>query len=165
MISELLKYVVNLTFIPYQTLFFIYIFTNFFHFLSFIKRENEQGDIPKSIQCYMNETGASETEAREHVKSMIITVWKKMNKEAQTSSFSKSFIDTAINLGRMALCMYMHGDGHTIQDPDIKNRIMSLIFQSVPITSAQHVMNRGLSSKDHFERESNVLESLASMEE
>ncbi|KAI5440775.1 hypothetical protein KIW84_010302 [Lathyrus oleraceus] len=48
--------------------------------LGTFKRENEQGDIPKSIQCYMNETGASETEAREHVKSMIITVWKKMNK-------------------------------------------------------------------------------------
>ncbi|XP_058751553.1 myrcene synthase, chloroplastic-like isoform X2 [Vicia villosa] len=122
------------------------------------KRESETGDIPKSIQCYMNETGASETEAREHVKSVIFTVWKKMNKEAHTSSFSKNFIDTGINLGRMALCMYLHGDGHTIQDPDINNRIMSLIFQSAPIITSQHILNRGLRSNDQFERESNATE-------
>ncbi|WJX73075.1 hypothetical protein P8452_56896 [Trifolium repens] len=78
-------------------------------------RENETGDVPKSIQCYMNETGANEVEAHKHVKSMMCTMWKKMNKEAHNSSFSQSFIDTSINLARMALCMYQHGDGHTIQ--------------------------------------------------
>lgn len=112
----------------------------------FLKRENDTGDIPKTVQCYMNKTGASETDACEYVNSMILTVWKKMNKEAHTSSFSRSFIDSAINIARMAMCMYMHGDGHSIQDPEIKNRIMSLIFKPVPIISTQHVMNRGLSS-------------------
>ncbi|CAK8534681.1 unnamed protein product [Lathyrus sativus] len=103
------------------------------------KRENDTGDIPKTVQCYMNKTGASERDACEHVNSMILTVWKKMNKEAHTSSFSRSFIDSAINIARMGMCMYMHGDGHSIQDPEIKNRIMSLIFEPVPIISTQHV--------------------------
>ncbi|KAK7243798.1 hypothetical protein RIF29_38610 [Crotalaria pallida] len=96
------------------------------------KRENETGDIPKSIQCYMNETGSSEAAAREYVKSLMYTTWKKINEEAyNNSSLSRSFIDTAVNLARMALCMYQHGDGHTIQDPEIKNRIISLIFQPI----------------------------------
>ncbi|KAK2423870.1 terpene synthase [Trifolium repens] len=99
------------------------------------KRENKMGDIPKAIQCYMNETGASEVEAHEHIKSMMCTMWKKMNKEAHNSSFSQSFIDTSINLARMALCIYQHGDGHTIQGPKIQNRILSLIFQPIPTMS------------------------------
>ncbi|XP_045799686.1 terpene synthase 10-like [Trifolium pratense] len=99
------------------------------------KRENETGDIPKSIQCYMNETGANEVEAHEHVKSMMFTMWKKMNKEAHDSSFSQSFIDTSINLARMALCMYQHGDGHTVQCPKIQDRIISLIFQPISMRS------------------------------
>jgi hypothetical protein len=99
----------------------------------FFQRENEMGDNPKIIQCYMNDRGASEVEAREYVKSLLCTTWKKMNKEAHTSSFSQSFIDTALNIGRMALFMYLHGDGHSIQDPEIQNRIMSLIFQPFPI--------------------------------
>ncbi|XP_058751554.1 myrcene synthase, chloroplastic-like [Vicia villosa] len=99
------------------------------------KRELETGDIPKSIQLYMNENDASETEAREYVKSLILTLWKKMNKEAHTSSFSRSFVDISINLARMSLFMYLRGDAHTVQDSDVKNRVVSLIFQHVPIMS------------------------------
>lgn len=85
----------------------------------------------------MMETGASETEAREHVKSMMDTIWKKMNKEACSSAFSKNFIELSINLGRMALFIYQHGDGHTIQDPEIQNRIQSLIWNHIPIISTK----------------------------
>jgi len=63
---------------------------------------------------------------------MIRAVWKKMNKEAHSSSFSQSFIDIAINWGRVAMFMYKHEDGHSIQDADMKNRIMSLIFRPIP---------------------------------
>ncbi|XP_058727505.1 terpene synthase 10-like isoform X2 [Vicia villosa] len=101
------------------------------------KRENETGDIPKSIQCYMNETGASESEAREYLKSMIFTLWKNMNKETHTSFFSEGFKDTIINLTRMSLCMYQHGDGHTIQDYEIQNHVMLLIFKPIPIVSTR----------------------------
>jgi hypothetical protein len=82
----------------------------------------------------MNETGASEEEACDYVKSMMFAEWKKMNKEVHTSTFSQYFIDTSINHSRMALFMYHNGDGHTIQAPDIQNRIISLIFEPIPIT-------------------------------
>ncbi|XP_061350600.1 terpene synthase 10-like [Gastrolobium bilobum] len=97
------------------------------------KRENETGDVPKSIECYMNESGDSEGDAREYVSSVMCTTWKKMNEEARSCSFSRSFIETAINLARMAIYMYQNGDGHSIQDPEIKSRILSLLIQSIPI--------------------------------
>ena len=40
-----------------------------------------RGDIPKSIQCYMHESGATEEEARSHIKMLISKTWKKLNKE------------------------------------------------------------------------------------
>ena len=40
-----------------------------------------RGDVPKSIQVYMHETGATEEEARAYVRSLIIKVWQKLNKE------------------------------------------------------------------------------------
>ncbi|KAF7815109.1 terpene synthase 10-like [Senna tora] len=96
------------------------------------KREKETGDVAKSIECYMNETGASEADARMHINLLIWKTWKKMNKEVSNYSCnSKSFIEIALNLARMSLCMYQHGDGHSVQDLETKNRIMSLIFQPI----------------------------------
>ncbi|MED6114532.1 hypothetical protein PIB30_081161, partial [Stylosanthes scabra] len=97
-------------------------------------RENEFGDVPKSIQCYMNESGVSEANAQEHIKSMINTTWKKINKEAHNSSLPPIFSEIAINLARMSMCMYHDRDAHTVQDPQIKRRISSLIFQPIPDT-------------------------------
>ncbi|XP_059433979.1 myrcene synthase, chloroplastic-like [Corylus avellana] len=99
------------------------------------KDELERGDVPKSIQCYMNETGATEEDAREYIRSLIGTTWKKMNKEAGSASspFSRTFIEIAMNLGRMAQCMYQYGDGHGVVDRETKKRILSLFIHPVPL--------------------------------
>ncbi|MED6119409.1 hypothetical protein PIB30_011474 [Stylosanthes scabra] len=96
------------------------------------QRESENGDTLKLIQCYMNETGASEENAKELIKSMLSLTWKKLNKEAHNSSLPQIFIDMAMNLARMAMCMYIHGDGHTIQDSQMKDRVLSLIVHPIP---------------------------------
>ena len=80
----------------------------------------------------MNETGASEVEACEHIKSMMCTLWKKINKEAHNSSFSQSLIDTILGLVRIALCIYHHGDSYTFQDHEAKSGILSLVIQPIP---------------------------------
>ncbi|KAI9077048.1 hypothetical protein K1719_040976 [Acacia pycnantha] len=96
------------------------------------KREKVTGDIPKSVECYMYQIGASEADAQRRINSLICETWKKLNKEVSNSSYpSKNFIQVAVNLGRMSLCMYQHGDGHTIQDDESKNLIMSLLFQPI----------------------------------
>ncbi|KAF5442391.1 hypothetical protein F2P56_035054 [Juglans regia] len=101
------------------------------------KDELKRGDVPKSIQCYMNETGVDvdEDDAREYIRSLISATWKKMNKEQLilTSPLSKIYVESAINLARMAQCTYQHGDGHGVQDGDTKDRILSLLVRPIPI--------------------------------
>ncbi|KAJ7949825.1 Myrcene synthase, chloroplastic [Quillaja saponaria] len=102
-------------------------------------RELETGDVAKSIQCYMKETNSSEEDAREHVMSLIHTTWKNMNKELVSSSpFCEAFKQVAVNLGRMALCMYQHGDGHTVQDPITNDRILSLVIHPIPLAHRKY---------------------------
>ncbi|XP_023512338.1 terpene synthase 10-like [Cucurbita pepo subsp. pepo] len=99
--------------------------------------ELEKGDVPKSIQCYMNDTGASENNAREHIKSLISETWKKLNTmEVKNSIFPHVFIEIAKNLARMGHCMYQHGDGHGTGCQEINDGVMSLFIQPI---SMQHI--------------------------
>lgn len=92
----------------------------------------KRGDVPKTIQCYINETGASEDKAREHIRSLIRETWKKMNQVQETvCPFSKTFIEIAVNLARMAQYMYQYGDGHGIQNHETKDRILALLFEPI----------------------------------
>ncbi|XP_052624612.1 R-linalool synthase QH1, chloroplastic isoform X2 [Lactuca sativa] len=72
--------------------------------------ELQRGDIPKSIQCYMHETGATEENAREYIKKLIMQTWKKLNKERMSVNYPRSgiFIECATNLGRMGQFTYQH---------------------------------------------------------
>ncbi|XP_047958834.1 cineole synthase 1, chloroplastic-like [Salvia hispanica] len=92
--------------------------------------EVNRGDVPKSIQCYMNDNNASEEEAREHVKWMIGETWKKVNEDrvAKDSLFCKDFVGCAVDLGRMAQYMYHYGDGHGIQHPIIHQQMRDCLF-------------------------------------
>ena len=104
---------------------------------SFIHQdEMERGDIPKSIQCYMHETCASEEDAREHMKYLIGEAWKKMNKARveDGSLLSRAFIGVAENLARMAQCMYQYEDGHGAQGGETVDRVLSLLINPIPLT-------------------------------
>ncbi|KAL7233761.1 hypothetical protein ACSBR1_017382 [Camellia fascicularis] len=93
-----------------------------------------KGDIPKSIQCHMHETGVSEEDAREHIKYLIGETWKKMNRDrVMDSPFSQTFIEIAMNLARMAQCMYQYGDGHCAQGRETEDRILSLLIKPISI--------------------------------
>ncbi|KAG5555548.1 hypothetical protein RHGRI_006255 [Rhododendron griersonianum] len=95
--------------------------------------EMERGDNPKSIQCYMHETGASEEDARDYIKYLIGKTWKKMNEERLTDSpFSKILVEIAMNIARVSQCMYQYGDGHGTQGQETKNRVLSLFINPVP---------------------------------
>lgn len=80
----------------------------------------------------MNDTGASEHEARRYIKELIIGSWKKMN-EIQTLNsspfISKDFIEIALNLARISQTVYQHGDGHTVEDHETKDRVLSLFIK------------------------------------
>ena len=82
----------------------------------------------------MHQSGASEEEARKHMKFLIGETWKQMNQDRVTNSpFCKAFIEIATNLGRMAQCMYQHGDAHSVQDRETKDRVLSLLINPISI--------------------------------
>ncbi|KAK4438098.1 (-)-alpha-terpineol synthase [Sesamum alatum] len=62
--------------------------------------EMKRGDVPKSIECYMNESGATKEEAREYIRFVIGETWKKMNEEAfaVNSPFPQDFVRIATDL-------------------------------------------------------------------
>uniref|UniRef100_A0AAU7LL50 Ocimene synthase n=1 Tax=Zanthoxylum ailanthoides TaxID=159071 RepID=A0AAU7LL50_9ROSI len=96
--------------------------------------EVKRGDVPKAIQCYMHETGVSESNAREHIRDLITTTWMKMNKDIgdENPVLSKNFTRFAMNLARVAQCTYQDGDGHTVQD-NSKDRVLSLLIDPIPL--------------------------------
>jgi len=84
----------------------------------------------------MNEKGASEEEAREHIRLRVKETWKLLINTAQreNSLFSETFIGCAVNIARTGQIIYQHGDGHGIQNFEIKNRISKLFFDPIRIS-------------------------------
>lgn len=96
----------------------------------------KRGDVPKSIECYMKESGGHREEARDYVRFLIYETWKKMNeevlllvKDSTSIIFQQNFVRSGVDLGRMAQYMYGHGDGRGVQYDEMKHRISSLLFQ------------------------------------
>ncbi|KAG6434616.1 hypothetical protein SASPL_106254 [Salvia splendens] len=91
--------------------------------------ELKRGDVQKAVQCYMNDTNASEKEAKEHVMSMLRELWKEMNTAmAAGHPFEDILAESAANLGRVAQFMYLEGDGHGVQHSGIHKQIAGLLL-------------------------------------
>ncbi|XP_077238528.1 alpha-terpineol synthase, chloroplastic-like isoform X2 [Tasmannia lanceolata] len=96
--------------------------------------ELERGDVPKSVQCYMHETGASEPVAREHIRGLFSDTWKKMNKDSISCSlFPEPFISAALGGARIAHHYYIDSDGFGDPNNQTKERLMLLLVD--PISS------------------------------
>ncbi|XP_011009233.1 PREDICTED: terpene synthase 10-like [Populus euphratica] len=92
--------------------------------------ELKRGDISKSIQCYMHEAGVSEEKARDHIRNLIGNIWKKINDyQFVNPLISQTFIGIAMNLARMAQCMYQYGDGHGVGHLETKDKVKSLFIK------------------------------------
>ncbi|XP_077218980.1 alpha-terpineol synthase, chloroplastic-like isoform X1 [Tasmannia lanceolata] len=94
--------------------------------------EIERGDVPKSIQCYMHETGASEAVARQHILGIISDTWKKMNKDSISSSlFPEPFIKIVVDAGRICHHYYHESDGFGAPNSQTKEQIILLLVEPI----------------------------------
>ncbi|KAI7734876.1 hypothetical protein M8C21_002730 [Ambrosia artemisiifolia] len=94
--------------------------------------EMARGDVPKAMQCYMNESGATEDEARRYIKNLMLKTWKKLNKERESarSQHLREFIEYAMDGVRMTQFMYGKGDGHG--NPNMtESHLQSLLFNPI----------------------------------
>ncbi|CAL9050388.1 unnamed protein product [Musa banksii] len=95
-------------------------------------KDNKEGDVPKSIECHMHESGVSEDAAREHIRQLIRGNWRAINGDRSfTSCFEENLKMIAIDIPRMAHCMYQYGDGYGKPDGVIEDRIRSLLIEPI----------------------------------
>lgn len=80
----------------------------------------------------MHDKGATEEVAREYIRYLTDKAWKKMNEELLTDSpLPRAFIKLAANWGRTAETTYQYGDGHGVPDQETKERVLSLLVDSI----------------------------------
>ncbi|KAE8651964.1 terpene synthase 10 isoform X1 [Cucumis sativus] len=96
--------------------------------------EQNIGDVPKSIQCYMNETGSSEKNARVYIKHMVDELWKKLNEhDDEKLVSSQPFVKMSKNLARISQCMYQYGDGDMLDYNKTNESVVSLLVTPIII--------------------------------
>ncbi|VFQ74701.1 unnamed protein product [Cuscuta campestris] len=85
--------------------------------------EMERGDVPKAVQCRMNDTRCREDEARDFIRGLVEENWKKLNARCSSgdysSRFPRDFITSVMNMPRTGLAFYQHGDGVSATHPNI----------------------------------------------
>ncbi|RWR83483.1 Alpha-terpineol synthase, chloroplastic [Cinnamomum micranthum f. kanehirae] len=97
--------------------------------------ELKRGDVPKSIQCYMNESNASEADSQKHIRGLIDETWKKMNKEYVIGSlFPQPLADAIIGLARSVETAYLKGDEFGAPNSEMNGHAKSLLVKPIPIT-------------------------------
>ncbi|XP_021802377.1 (E,E)-alpha-farnesene synthase-like [Prunus avium] len=99
--------------------------------------EQERGDAPSAILCYMREMNASEDTAEAKIKGMIDNAWKKINgkclRTPQQVPFLSPFINNiATNIARMAHSLYQAGDGFGDQEQGSR-LIQSVLVEPLPL--------------------------------
>lgn len=98
------------------------------------KVEQERGDAPSSVECYMQQYGVSEEEACNKIKEMVEIEWMHINQEIQDPNHPPlQWLLPPLNLARMMVVLYQNGDGYTNSSGKTKDRIASLLVDRVPI--------------------------------
>lgn len=100
--------------------------------------EMERGDVPKAVQCHMNDNpaGCSEEDARGFIRGLIQDNWRKMNTWVVMTyqprrHFFPDFVTAVLNLARTSQLFYQYGDGVARQDDIVKQRMYSVFFHPI----------------------------------
>lgn len=89
-----------------------------------------RGDTPKAVQCYMNDTGASEEVARNYVDNLVHETWKILNKDLLGKyPFGEAFLAANPDMARAGQTFYQYGDGHGNPQHWTKDHLKSLLFE------------------------------------
>ncbi|PKI35379.1 hypothetical protein CRG98_044227 [Punica granatum] len=89
------------------------------------------GDKLNSVECYINESGASNEEAGEHIWNLVHETWKALNRDAFTDKYRLPgpFVEACLNLARASHWIYRYGDGHEARSQEAKEQLMSILVR------------------------------------
>ncbi|KAF3787804.1 hypothetical protein EJ110_NYTH22299 [Nymphaea thermarum] len=97
-----------------------------------------RGNLPRSVQIYMNEARVAEEQSRQHIRNLLRDAWRRLNRELlsaqqqqQQTAFSRSFMNVALNIARVSQCMYNYEDGVGVLEHECMNRVYSLIVEPI----------------------------------
>ncbi|PIN14250.1 Exo-alpha-bergamotene synthase [Handroanthus impetiginosus] len=96
--------------------------------------EMKKGDVPKSIQCYMEETDCSGEDAHGYIRNLIDMALKRMDKDILKENPVRGFGATVMNVARIILCIYQHGDGFGSPHSETKKNMVSLIVNLISMS-------------------------------
>nr|WBO38687.1 terpene synthase 16 [Aquilaria agallochum] len=98
------------------------------------KVEEERGDAPSGVHCYMRDYNVSEEEACSKIEEMIDLAWKAINEEMQKPGHLQlPILLPALNFTRMMEVLYQNIDGYTNSGGRTKDRITSLLVHPITI--------------------------------
>lgn len=89
-----------------------------------------RGDTLKVVQCYMNDTGASEEVSKCYVNGLVHETWKILNKDLFGSfPFGEPFLSANPNLARTTQTVYQYGDGLGLPENGTLDHLKSLLLE------------------------------------
>ncbi|KAL4183732.1 hypothetical protein AMTRI_Chr11g99770 [Amborella trichopoda] len=82
----------------------------------------------------MQESGASDEQARDQIKELLTLSWKNLYKKCfKLSHLPKTFINAATNITRCYQFMNQHGDGFGAANSRHIEAVKSLLINPIPI--------------------------------
>ncbi|KDP43262.1 hypothetical protein JCGZ_22814 [Jatropha curcas] len=99
-----------------------------------LKEEQERGDCPSGIECYMIEYGTTKEEAVKHIEKLFINAWKDLNEGMlKPSRVSKVVLKYFLNFGCMSDFLYKFQIDAFTHPSLLKDRVLVLLIDLLPI--------------------------------
>ncbi|KDP43261.1 hypothetical protein JCGZ_22813 [Jatropha curcas] len=98
------------------------------------EEEQERGDCPSVVECYMNEYGTTKEEAVKHIEKLCINAWKDINEEMlKPSRVSKIVLKYFLNFARMSEFLYKFKTDPFTNPSLLKDHVLALLIDPLPV--------------------------------
>ncbi|KAH7861221.1 hypothetical protein Vadar_023293 [Vaccinium darrowii] len=98
------------------------------------KFEQERGHVASAVECYMKQHGATEEVVLLEFQKRVTNAWKDMNAEClRPTAVPMPLLTRVLNLARVINVIYKDEDGYTHSGTKLKNFVISVLIDSVPI--------------------------------
>ncbi|KAK9938326.1 hypothetical protein M0R45_015073 [Rubus argutus] len=98
------------------------------------KFEQKRGHVASAVECYMDEYGVTEEEAKVTLTKQVDNAWKDINEELlNITTIPKPLLLRILNLSRVIEVVYKNEDGYTHAGGVLKGFVASVLIKPVPI--------------------------------